>query len=243
MELKEIDGQPIETDPPLEILEAVAASDAASVNPENASSGEKTQEAKGAGEPYVPTPLEKAVKDIKAAYVAAKRRYRVTPARIEKLQAALNAYLGTNNFHNFTVEKKFKDPSSKRHIHSFALNPDPIPIRDTEWLSLKVHGQSFMMHQIRKMVGMAVMLTRCGAPVDIISESYGPRRIQHSQGSGLGLMLEAPCVQCIQQEDRRRPVRQGADRLRPYEEKIQEFKDREIYRRMFEAEGEGKCVS
>jgi len=26
-------------------------------------------------------------------------------------------------------------------------------INDTEWLKLKVHGQSFMLHQIRKMVG------------------------------------------------------------------------------------------
>lgn len=29
---------------------------------------------------------------------------------------------------------------------------DPIMIQGTEWLSVKLHGQSFMLHQIRKMI-------------------------------------------------------------------------------------------
>ncbi|KAH8898283.1 pseudouridine synthase [Thozetella sp. PMI_491] len=181
------------------------------------------------------SPVEKAVRDIKAALVAAKRRYRVTPARLEKLQTALNAYVGTNNFHNYTVDKTFKDPSAKRHIKSFVLNTTPIPIRDTEWLSLKVHGQSFMMHQIRKMVAMAVMVTRCGAPVDLISESYGARRISIPKAPGLGLMLERPV---FDEYNRKQTTVLGKDAIDfgKYEAQIQEFKDREIYKRMFESE-------
>ncbi|KAL2134416.1 hypothetical protein VTI74DRAFT_255 [Chaetomium olivicolor] len=180
------------------------------------------------------TLVEQAVRELKAAYVSAKRRYRVTPARVEKLQQALNLYLGTRNYHNYTVMKSHSDPSAKRHIKSFQVNPTPIQIGDTEWLSLKVHGQSFMMHQIRKMVAMAVMVVRCGAPLDTILQSYGPRRISIPKAPGLGLMLERPMFT----EYNKKAKGLGRDPIdfAKYEDKIAEFKDKHIYRRMFELE-------
>ena len=180
------------------------------------------------------TPVEKAVREVKAAYVAAKRRYRVTPDRIEKLQEALNLYLGTHNFHNYTVLKRFSDPSAKRHIKSFDVNKTPIPIRDTEWLSLKVHGQSFMMHQIRKMVAMAVMTVRSGAPLDLIKESYGNRRISIPKAPGLGLLLERPMF--TQANIKLKNLGLEEVDFAKYDDKIQAFKDEHIYRRMFELE-------
>ncbi|KAL2177467.1 pseudouridine synthase [Thermothelomyces heterothallicus CBS 202.75] len=180
------------------------------------------------------TPVERALREIKAAYVAAKRRYRVSPVRIQRLQQALDLYLGTRNFHNYTIMKSFKDPSAKRHIKSFQVNPTPITIRDTEWLSLKVHGQSFMMHQIRKMVAMAVMVVRCGAPLSIITESYGPRRISIPKAPGLGLMLERPMFT----EYNKKAASLGKEPIdfSKWEDKIAAFKDEHIYRRMFELE-------
>ncbi|KAK3936518.1 tRNA pseudouridine synthase 1 [Diplogelasinospora grovesii] len=180
------------------------------------------------------TPVELAVREIKAAYVAAKRRYRVAPARLDKLQRALDLYLGTHNFHNYTVLKSASDPSAKRHIKSFEVNRTPIPIRDTEWLSIKIHGQSFMMHQIRKMVALSVMVVRCGAPLDLITESYGPRRISIPKAPGLGLMLERP----VFAEYNKRAAGLGKDAIdfAKYEDKISKFKDEHIYRRMFEVE-------
>ncbi|KAL2161811.1 hypothetical protein VTH06DRAFT_7595 [Thermothelomyces fergusii] len=180
------------------------------------------------------TPVERALREIKAAYVAAKRRYRASPARIRRLQQALDLYLGTRNFHNYTILKSFKDPSAKRHIKSFQVDPKPITIGDTEWLSLKVHGQSFMMHQIRKMVAMAVMVVRCGAPTSIITESYGPRRISIPKAPGLGLMLERP----VFAEYNKKAVSLGREPIdfAKWEDKIAAFKDEHIYRRMFELE-------
>jgi tRNA pseudouridine38-40 synthase len=178
--------------------------------------------------------VDLALREVKAAYVAAKRRYRVTAPRIERLQQALNLYLGTRNYHNYTVMKSYNDPSAKRHIKSFQVNPNPITIGDTQWLSLKVHGQSFMMHQIRKMVAMAVMVVRCGAPLDLIAESYGPRRISIPKAPGLGLMLERPMFT----EYNKKAAGLGKDAIdfAQWEEKIEKFKDDHIYRRMFELE-------
>ncbi|KAK1780887.1 pseudouridine synthase [Copromyces sp. CBS 386.78] len=180
------------------------------------------------------TPVELAVRQVKAAYVAAKRRYRVTPARLEKLQEALNQYLGTHNFHNYTILKSHTDPSARRHIKSFQVNPTPIRINDTEWLSLKVHGQSFMMHQIRKMVAMAVLIVRCGAPMSLVNESYGPRRISIPKAPGLGLMLERPVFDVSNKKFKelgREPIDFGK-----WDGEIQKFKDEHIYKRMFELE-------
>ncbi|KAL1838174.1 hypothetical protein VTJ49DRAFT_2976 [Mycothermus thermophilus] len=180
------------------------------------------------------TPAEMALREVKAAYVSAKRRYRVSPDRIAKLQEALDQYLGTHNFHNYTILKAHNDPSAKRHIKSFVVNPEPITIRDTQWLSLRVHGQSFMMHQIRKMVAMAVMVVRCGAPLSLISDSYGPRRISIPKAPGLGLMLERPMFT----EYNKRAPSLGKEPIdfSKWEDKIREFKDQHIYRRMFELE-------
>ncbi|KAF3769734.1 pseudouridine synthase, partial [Cryphonectria parasitica EP155] len=205
--------------------------DAADVTPE-------TTQVESEGEPQVapePTAAEIALKKIKAAYVAAKRRYRVTPARVEQLQAALNQYLGTNNFHNYTVHKTFKDPSAKRLIRSFVVNPKPIQIRDTEWLSLKVHGQSFMMHQIRKMVAMAVLSVRCAAPLERIKESYGPTRISIPKAPGLGLLLERPVFETYSKKAQENFGKEALN-FDKYEKEIEDFKHKQIYTRIWDTE-------
>ncbi|WQF76548.1 Putative pseudouridine synthase I, TruA, pseudouridine synthase TruA/RsuA/RluB/E/F [Colletotrichum destructivum] len=181
------------------------------------------------------TPLDFALRDIKAAYIAAKRRYRVTPERLSQLQAALNQYCGTINFHNYTVQKSFKDPSAKRHIKSFQVNTQPIQIRDTEWVSLKVHGQSFMMHQIRKMVGMAALVVRCATPLERIKQSYGPTRIAIPKAPGLGLLLERPVFDAYNRRAKDNFGKETID-FGKYDDKLQAFKDKQIYQRIFEVE-------
>ncbi|KAF3059438.1 tRNA pseudouridine synthase 1 [Daldinia childiae] len=180
-------------------------------------------------------PVDRALKQIKAAYVAAKRRYRVTPERLSQLQEALDRYLGTRNFHNYTIQKSHSDPSAKRTIKSFVANPEPVQINDTEWLSLKVHGQSFMMHQIRKMVGMAVLVTRCATPLSRIDESYGTARISIPKAPSLGLLLERPVFENYNKRAREQYNLAELD-FGNYEKEIQEFKDSQIYRRIFELE-------
>ncbi|KLU90263.1 tRNA pseudouridine synthase 1 [Magnaporthiopsis poae ATCC 64411] len=185
---------------------------------------------------YTASEAELAVREIKAAYIAAKKRYRVSEARLDHLQAALDCYVGTNNFHNYTILKKYSDSSAKRHIKSFTVNRQPIQIDDTQWLSLKVHGQSFMMHQIRKMVAMAVLLVRSGAPpANRIKTSYGPKRISIPKAPGLGLLLERPVF-----DNYSKRAVQTLDRpplnFDKFEAEIQAFKDEQIYKRMWDVE-------
>lgn len=178
--------------------------------------------------------IQATMKAVRAAYLAAKRNYRVPASRLARLQSALDQYVGTRNYFNYTIQKKHGDPSSKRHIKSFTVNQTPIMINGTEWLSLKVHGQSFMMHQIRKMVSMAVQVVRCGCPVERIRESFRPTRIGIPKAPGLGLLLERPVFESFN----KRLATLGKDAITfdNHEEEIAEFKQREIYSRIFEEE-------
>lgn len=180
-------------------------------------------------------PVDQALKQIKAAYVAAKRRYRVAPERLSQLQQALDQYIGTKNFHNYTIQKSHADPSAKRTIRSFVANSEPVQINDTQWLSLRVHGQSFMMHQIRKMVGMAVLVTRCATPYSRIRESYAASRISIPKAPSLGLLLERPVFENYNIRAKDQFQLEELDYGR-YEKEMREFKDEQIYRRIFELE-------
>lgn len=181
------------------------------------------------------TPVEAAIKEVKAAYILAKKAYRISAARLQRVQDALSAYIGTRNFHNYTIQKSFKDPSAKRVIRSFTVAPSPLIINDTEWLSLKVHGQSFMMHQIRKMVAMVALVVRCGAPLSRINESYRPDNISIPKAPGLGLLLERPVFETYNERAVREFQREKID-FDKFEKEIGEFKQREIYERIFREE-------
>ncbi|KAL1643900.1 tRNA pseudouridine synthase 1 [Diplodia intermedia] len=181
--------------------------------------------------------IEAAIKKIKGIYMDAKKAYRVPSKRVDRLRDALNAYVGTKNYHNYTVNKKFKDPSAKRLIKSFKAAENPIIINGTEWISLKVHGQSFMMHQIRKMVGMAALIVRCGCPVERIAETFAEVDVAIPKVPGLGLLLERPVFDSYNAKAADKFQREKVE-FTKYEQAMEEFKQREIYERIFREEEE-----
>ncbi|CZT06899.1 hypothetical protein WAI453_012843 [Rhynchosporium graminicola] len=187
------------------------------------------------GSKSVLSPVEAAIKEVKAAYIVAKKAYRISASRRERVQEALNNYVGTRNFHNYTIQKTFSDPSAKRVIRSFKVGPDPIIINDTEWLSLKVHGQSFMMHQIRKMVAMVALIVRCGSNISIMNDSYGAANISIPKAPGLGLLLERPVFDSYNQKAVNEFSREKIN-FDKYQKEMDEFKQREIYDRIFREE-------
>lgn len=185
--------------------------------------------------------LRAATKRLRGAYISAKRRYRTPQKRVQRIQEALSKYVGTKNYHNYTVQKSFKDPSAKRHIKSFIVNEKPILIGDgpdeqrTEWLSLKVHGQSFMMHQIRKMIGMVTLLIRSGGKIDTMDDSFTEVRFSIPKVPGSGLLLERPVFDSYNETQ---AVKHGRGELDfgKYQKELEAFKEREIYQHIFHEE-------
>jgi tRNA pseudouridine38-40 synthase len=182
-----------------------------------------------------PTLIYEAIKKLRNAYVTAKRAYRIHPSRLKRVREALSLYEGTRNYHNYTIQKSFSDPSAKRVIKSFVVNPNPILINGTEWLSLKVHGQSFMMHQIRKMVGMVALTVRCGCDPKRITESYGPEKISIPKAPSLGLLLERPVFDSYNKRAKGDLGKEPID-FDKFRKEMDEFKQREIYERIYRDE-------
>lgn len=177
--------------------------------------------------------IEPIVKQLRPALIAARKAYRIHPERKARVRSVLAGFVGPHNFHNYTVNKSFTDASANRVIKTFVVHKEPIIINDTEWLSLKVHGQSFMMHQIRKMVTMAALMVRCGCPEERLRDSYMRDKISIPKAPGLGLLLERPVFDTY--NERFAGQREKLDFVK-YETEMEEFKQREIYERIFREE-------
>lgn len=151
---------------------------------------------------YVPPPKDQfdgtdptyhKVKKYKQMENRHRRQYRMSQEKLQKFRSTMQQYLGTHNFHNFTLGKDYKESSAVRYMKEIKVS-EPFVIGDakTEWVSIKIHGQSFMLHQIRKMISMATLITRCSCPPERISQAYGAQKINIPKAPALGLLLEAP---------------------------------------------------
>lgn len=119
------------------------------------------------------------------------KSFRIQSNTLELFRKALNAYQGTHNFHNFTVGKSYKDPNAVRFIISFeALEPFVDPYTNVEWILLSVVGQSFLLHQIRKMVAMACEVAREFVDISMISRLFHETPCDVPIAPGLGLYLD-----------------------------------------------------
>lgn len=195
-----------------------------------------TSDQLGDPSPKPPDPsLDIAIKKVRARYIAARKAYCIHPDRLARIRSALSSFLGCQNYHNYTINKDFRDPSAKRVIKSFVVHDQPILINGTEWLSLKVHGQSFMMHQIRKMVSMVALIVRCGCHEDRIQDSYKKEKMNIPKAPGLGLLLERPVFDTYNEKLVGQFGREKID-FGKVEDVMEEFKQREIYDRIFREE-------
>ncbi|KAI8575309.1 hypothetical protein K450DRAFT_262338 [Umbelopsis ramanniana AG] len=170
-----------------------------------------------------------------AEELAEKRAYRASEEQLKEVANILSAFEGTNNFHNYTIGRHYKDRASSRYIMSFKVDK-PQYVDNMEWLSLKIHGQSFMLHQIRKMVGILILAIRSGTPAALISKTFGPEKLNIPKAPALGLLLERPIFETYNKristiDEGREPVK-----FDDYEEEINAFKSKYIYSKIYEEE-------
>lgn len=120
---------------------------------------------------------------------ASLKDYRVTSERINRVNELLKLFHGNKNFHNFTARKLFSDPSSFRLIYIFECGP-PHLVNEVELATIVVKGQSFMLHQIRKMIGLMLAVVREVTTTDTIARAFKENRIDIPMAPGLGLVLD-----------------------------------------------------
>ncbi|UJR30942.1 hypothetical protein I4U23_018454 [Adineta vaga] len=115
--------------------------------------------------------------------------YRVTSEILQLVKDVANEYVGSHNFHNFTSGKKFTDPSARRHILNINI-ADPYIKENVEFTTITIKGQSFMLHQIRKMISLIIAIVRGVASRDTIQQAYNADKIDIPKAPPLGLVLQ-----------------------------------------------------
>jgi tRNA pseudouridine38-40 synthase len=166
--------------------------------------------------------------------------YRISPSVLEEVRKTLALYLGAKNFHNFTSRKRFNDPSAIRFIMSFGAS-DPFEKDGLEYVILRVKGQSFMLHQIRKMIGLVTAIMRGFATVDIFEKAWGSSRIDIPRAPGVGLMLDEVHYQRYDE----RYGKDGVHEPLTWEEHkadVEKFCDEHIYPIVTKTENEEKSM-
>ncbi|KAF1377392.1 hypothetical protein PFLUV_G00200350 [Perca fluviatilis] len=178
-------------------------------------------------------------KDYDTGNIAA---FRLEPETLQRVNRLFALYKGTHNFHNFTSQKAPSDPSARRYITEMSCG-EPFINSSTQFAVITVRGQSFMLHQIRKMIGLVIAVIKGYAKEDVMERSWGQEKVDVPKAPGLGLVLERVHFD-------RYNKRFGGDGLHERldweceEEAIKAFKEAYIYPSIVETEcQEGSMVS
>lgn len=178
-------------------------------------------------------------KDYDTGNIAA---FRLEPETLQRVNRLFALYKGTHNFHNFTSQKAPSDPSARRYITEMSCG-EPFINSNTQFAVITVRGQSFMLHQIRKMIGLVIAVVKGYAKEEVMERSWGQNKVDVPKAPGLGLVLERVHFD-------RYNKRFGGDGLHERlewdreEEAIKAFKEAHIYPTIVETEcQEGSMVS
>lgn len=138
---------------------------------------------------YEDDDIAKRVKELEIIDGKPFTEFRITPELIEKVNQVLKEYEGTHNFHNFTAGVRPFDPRAKRYMMKFHLESVHVS-NGIEFATLLVKGQSFMLHQIRKMVAIAIAVVRNVISIDFMEVCFQPEnKMDVPIAPSLGLVL------------------------------------------------------
>ncbi|XP_069139906.1 pseudouridylate synthase 1 homolog isoform X2 [Argopecten irradians] len=172
--------------------------------------------------------------------LAVTERYRVPGDTIERVRELIKRFEGTHNFHNFTSGLKPNEAKAKRYIISFKCG-EPFVRDDIEFVQLTVRGQSFMLHQIRKMIGITMAIVRGHCGEEVIDKTYSLIKVDVPKAPGSGLLLEELHYQNYNKRYGNDGVHQSLDAA-IYREAIDQFKEEYIYPEMIRSEKEERSM-
>lgn len=100
-------------------------------------------------------------------------------ASLQGFANILAQFEGTHSFHNYTIGDEHRLPPPRRAIRYITLctcAPEPVVLgvgdAARKLVRIRVSGQSFQLHQIRKQVAAAVLVERGMIPADSITRSF-----------------------------------------------------------------------
>jgi tRNA pseudouridine(38-40) synthase len=165
------------------------------------------------------------------------RGYRVTQETLDRLKMALKTYEGTHKFHNYTRGKKWDDPSASRYILSFEVQDRLVDEHGIEWIPTLVVGQSFLLHQIRKMMCMAMDVARGAISSDVMKESFRDVSMNINTAPAQGLSLDMSYYEYFNKRNKTgEPLDWHSDKTSPRHLRWKKFKEEKVMKHIMEEE-------
>ncbi|KAK3599424.1 hypothetical protein CHS0354_036442 [Potamilus streckersoni] len=179
---------------------------------------------------YAFAPVEKFLMD----------EYRTTPEILNRVNEILKLFKGTHNFHNFTSGIKPTDPSAKRYIIDFTCG-EPFVREGIEFVKLTVKGQSFMMHHIRKMIGLTIAVVRGFCNEEVIELAWKADKVDIPKAPGLGLVLDQLHFDGYNTKFGKDGIHEPIE-WDKYKDEIEKFKEEYIFTDIIKTEKEEKSM-
>ena len=166
--------------------------------------------------------------------------WRCGPDTIDNINSIFKHFHGVHYFHNYTSGKLPLEPSSQRYIMTFEAGP-PFEKNGMEWSVITVKGQSFMLHQIRKMIGLAIAIARGHTGLKTLEEAWDINKIDIPRAPGLGLMLDTVHFDKYNQRFANDGLHEGLDWV-GQQEAVEKFKEEFIFADIMETEMKEKSM-
>ncbi|XP_067125274.1 pseudouridylate synthase 1 homolog [Centruroides vittatus] len=115
--------------------------------------------------------------------------YRLSRKILEKVNDILKKFEGVHNYQNFTSSREAREKGCVRNIMSCECG-QPFLYKGVEFVVIRIKGQSFMLHQIRNMIGLAIAIVRGLADLKMLRRNFTAEKIKYPMAPGLGLVLE-----------------------------------------------------
>nr|CAB3265316.1 tRNA pseudouridine synthase A, mitochondrial [Phallusia mammillata] len=115
--------------------------------------------------------------------------YHITPEKLKYISSIMYRFKGTHSYHNFTSGKKMGETSAKRYITDFYYE-EPFLVEETQYMTCFIKGQSFMLHQIRKMMGLLIAMVSNHAGEDHYVRAFSEPLEDIPKAPGTGLVLQ-----------------------------------------------------
>lgn len=122
---------------------------------------------------------------------------------------------------------------------SFTCTEPFLSPQGVEFITVKVKGQSFMLHQIRKMVGLTIAIVRGHADASTLDRALTEERLDLPMAPGLGLVLDTVHYE-------RYNERYGQDGIHnpltweKQEQEVRDFIEKKIFETIYRTECEQK---
>lgn len=134
-----------------------------------------------------------------------------SPELVTALNDICKQFHGTHSFHNYSKDVKQNQPEAKRYIIKYDLCSESVEFEGFSYLKFIITGQSFLYHQIRKIIAMTILVFKKKFLIEDIQKSFDDSDFFVPLAPAEGLSLHRVHFSMYNKKQKHRPVNLNAN--------------------------------